>query len=107
MAWQAQYYQLKGEEFIAHLYSHLILSKQELTFNYSLMQILEACFTKGQNEGIFISHYAPEHMAKLMFQSLLAQTAFGRWDTEDGGIEGQIKGDTQQVLDLFIAMERA
>lgn len=98
MQWQASYYALKGEEFIAHLYSHIIRNKQQAKLDYSMVSVLRECFAKGQQQGLFNGRLTPQQMAEALFNSVLSVTAFTEWGQ---GIEQRLCGITEEFIKAF------
>ena len=79
IAWQARYYQFKGEEFIAHLHAHLILSKHKLFVDYPLGAVLGKCIALGQEQGVMRKDIDAKRTGELFFDDILAVTSFVPW----------------------------
>ena len=81
--WQAEYYRRKGEDVIAHLYAHLILSKREFVVDYALSRVLAQVVALGQERGAFRPDLDAQQLAFTMTRDTLALTAFVPWP-QDG-----------------------
>ncbi len=85
--WQIDYYLIKGYEFIANLYSTIVLSRYDdwATDEYSLIPILNDCFKKGQEKGTFSKDIEAKIMADTLFHIIYSVTT--NWCIENGKID--------------------
>lgn len=74
---QIENYLVKGNSFIANLYSILIQNKNEegIGFRYSLIEIFTECYRKGQECGEFRIDIPCELMGSITFESIFFLTA--------------------------------
>lgn len=84
--WQAEYYQVKGLDFLAHFHSNLISSRRGEEFEYAFVPITAQIIERGQREGVFRDSVDPEFAAELLFSRILSLATYEKWPDEDDDI---------------------
>lgn len=84
VAWQANYYKKKGEEFVSHLFSQLTLSKRGMDIGYSLTDVLTFCIERAQAEGDIGKHVDARLAAEVHMNDMMGYAMFVPWNAGRG-----------------------
>jgi AcrR family transcriptional regulator len=105
--WQIKRYLIKGPQFIAHLYSGIMLSRRDLgeVAGYSLTPVLADCIRRGQDAGELRGDIDATAMAVTLFSVIYSVTAFWCAGGGDADLKSNLAFCLEPLLKLYSAIK--
>ena len=100
--WQTDYYLVKGKEFIAHLYSILLLPGDNGPISYSLKEVMDDCLSHGQENGEFVTNQLSRDMAEMLFSLVYYKTTLWSSNCHDVDLKTEMPEQVEKMIQLFI-----